>query len=242
MSSVGPFGGVTISGPPETLSLLFEETSLKDSRPLEGETYGAYSAPHLYGTPALRQVLASEDEQTTSALKDAKIRIPILSSSSGSEFSTASYGSLLQQAVADILARKANLDLVVQECASLIQNNKCRVVPIGPSFDSDAVVSKLQQNGVGNISLFETALGSVQRRGTGNYKSSKIAIVGMSGRFPGGQDIHEFWEMLQKGLDMHKEVSCTLHSICSDFSHVTRCLRIDSMHRRITTLRARDAT
>lgn len=32
---------------------------------------------------------------------------------------------------------------------------------------------------------------------------SKIAIVGMSGRFPGGANLDAFWDSLEKGLDLH---------------------------------------
>jgi hypothetical protein len=34
----------------------------------------------------------------------------------------------------------------------------------------------------------------------------QIAIVGMSGGFPSGSDIEVFWDVLQRDLDMHKEV------------------------------------
>jgi hypothetical protein len=33
-----------------------------------------------------------------------------------------------------------------------------------------------------------------------------IAVVGMSGRFPGGQDLEEFWNTLATGKDMHQSV------------------------------------
>ncbi|OCL05426.1 ketoacyl-synt-domain-containing protein [Glonium stellatum] len=35
---------------------------------------------------------------------------------------------------------------------------------------------------------------------------SKIAIVGISGRFPSANDVSEFWDLLFKGLDVHKVV------------------------------------
>lgn len=37
-------------------------------------------------------------------------------------------------------------------------------------------------------------------------QSEAIAVVGMSGRFPGGQDLEEFWNTLVTGKDMHKPV------------------------------------
>ncbi|OZJ01940.1 hypothetical protein BZG36_05397 [Bifiguratus adelaidae] len=41
---------------------------------------------------------------------------------------------------------------------------------------------------------------------TGCVTTSKIAIVGMAGRFPGAADHEAFWELLKKGLDVHREV------------------------------------
>ena len=40
-----------------------------------------------------------------------------------------------------------------------------------------------------------------------NPKTPKLAIIGMSGRFPGGaNDVEAFWDLLYKGLDVHKSV------------------------------------
>ena len=38
-------------------------------------------------------------------------------------------------------------------------------------------------------------------------ESGAVAIVGMSGRFPGGADLKEFWDTLESGRDTAKKVS-----------------------------------
>jgi len=35
-------------------------------------------------------------------------------------------------------------------------------------------------------------------------KTPKLAIIGMSGRFPGAKDVDAFWDLLYQGLDVHK--------------------------------------
>ncbi|CZR53709.1 related to polyketide synthase [Phialocephala subalpina] len=45
---------------------------------------------------------------------------------------------------------------------------------------------------------------------------SKIAIVGMSGRFPGCDSLDEFWKLLQEGKDMHQEIPSTRFDV-NDF-------------------------
>lgn len=78
---------------------------------------------------------------------------------------------------------------------------------MGPAQDSVNVVTALQAEGNGAISLVDRKHAPAQSRvsQTGSERS-KIAIVGMSGRFPGGADVEKFWDILQKGFDMHKEV------------------------------------
>lgn len=42
----------------------------------------------------------------------------------------------------------------------------------------------------------------------GSCESSEvIAIVGMAGRFPGGGDLQQFWEILLQERDVHEKVS-----------------------------------
>ena len=41
---------------------------------------------------------------------------------------------------------------------------------------------------------------------TFDVESEKVAIIGMSGRFPGSENIHEFFESLQKGADFHERI------------------------------------
>lgn len=117
---------------------------------------------------------------------------------------------LLEQVVLDILTNRLDLNLVLHECATSISGKvqDCCVIPIGPTEGATSVVSALRMQIPGHVSLCSSETGQTQpgRRGPSNLRSSKIAIVGMSGRFPGASDVEEFWDVLQKGLDMHKEV------------------------------------
>ncbi|KAL9577385.1 MAG: hypothetical protein Q9212_006395, partial [Teloschistes hypoglaucus] len=45
----------------------------------------------------------------------------------------------------------------------------------------------------------------------------EIAIVGMAGRFPGAESLEDFWQTLEKGLDLHRRV------------RTPNCLKIDSL-------------
>jgi acyl transferase domain-containing protein len=38
------------------------------------------------------------------------------------------------------------------------------------------------------------------------FEPGDIAIVGMAGRFPGADDLEGFWNALESGLDLHRQV------------------------------------
>ena len=76
---------------------------------------------------------------------------------------------------------------------------------IGPTAHANSVQAALEENKL-NVKMTDSVeeLGShvPTRRGSG-----LVAVVGMSGRFPGSESIHAFWESLQLGQDFHREVS-----------------------------------
>jgi naphtho-gamma-pyrone polyketide synthase len=85
----------------------------------------------------------------------------------------------------------------------------CRVLSFG-SFDKQtpitlALQDHLAQNYTGSIDWYQHGL---KKSNPANiWKKDDIAIVGMSGRFPGAENLDQFWEVIRQGLDMHREVS-----------------------------------
>jgi hypothetical protein len=98
---------------------------------------------------------------------------------------------------------------------------KCRVLSFG-SFDSQApIVLALQDH------LTRDYAGSVEWNqhdwtysATANIRDKDyIAIVGMSGSFPDAENLDQFWEVIQKGLDMHREASSPRRIITNRIKH-----------------------
>nr|AUI38916.1 polyketide synthetase ClPKS18 [Curvularia lunata CX-3] len=52
----------------------------------------------------------------------------------------------------------------------------------------------------------QSAWNPVEHDSRGRTQNDKIAIVGMSGRFPGAASADALWDLLEKGLDVHREV------------------------------------
>jgi hypothetical protein len=210
ISAISP-SGVTVSGPPKTLQRLFESSDpFRGSHHLQTQIIGPYHAAHLHSDSAVQEILCTEDLEIDSLLASTKPTVPIFSASKGKCYSATTMAELLEQTITDVLLEHLNFNLILHECIEAISatDGKCRVVPIGPTNASASIVSAIQSKPSTNVSLFDWELGQEEpgRRGSASLRSSKIAIVGMSGRFPGGSDVEEFWQVLQKGLDMHKEV------------------------------------
>ena len=151
-----------------------------------------------------------DDENTKACLASAEPQVPILSASSGTIYAATTMIGLLERVVADILVNPIDFNMILQECVSKMSmiEGECRVVPIGPTNAASTVVSALQTRTKTKTSLLDHQFRQSPpgNLGTGSLRNSKIAIVGMSGRFPGGSDVEGLWEVLMKGLDMHKEV------------------------------------
>ena len=55
-------------------------------------------------------------------------------------------------------------------------------------------------------SLGNGSISQKKSRSDAKLDHSKIAIIGHSGRFPDAASSHKFWELLHKGLDVHRVV------------------------------------
>lgn len=201
-----------MSGPPETLRKLFDTSDcFKNSRTLHTKIVGPYHASHLHDETTVEKILRVEDEHTKECLTRSKPRIPIFSASQGTTYEASTSFELFEQVITDILSSPLDFNLILHDCVSKLSTMEgdCRVVPIGPTNAAATVVSALQTRINTKTSLLDWQMGqcSPGRQGTASLRNSKIAIVGMSGRFPGGSDVEGLWEVLMKGLDMHKEVS-----------------------------------
>ena len=85
----------------------------------------------------------------------------------------------------------------------------CKVHTIGPSDLSSSLVSAIKSSGVRVTTTDhhswltrEHNVASSKIKGT----NSDIAIVGMAGRFPDAADHEQFWDLLERGLDVHRTI------------------------------------
>ncbi|KAJ0104403.1 hypothetical protein J7T55_010867 [Diaporthe amygdali] len=208
--------GITVTGPPSSLAKLTASEEFTKIKYKDIPIFAPYHANLLFSQEDIREVLkgASGPELTSLA------KIPVLSPSSGQILQAEDFQSLLQAAVKGILLQEINWTQIlsgIQAAFEDFEGLQLEVAPIGTAADQ-LIHTGLKQTPLGR-SLLTLPPGSKPsfkqepsfspsppRSYSAPGKRSKIAIIGMSGRFPGANSTEAFWDLLSEGLDVHKEV------------------------------------
>lgn len=171
--------------------------------------HAPFHAPHLYGTSDIDWILDTRNNGTNNHCAP---RIPVLSSATGNQITANSFRDLLKVAVEEILLQKLRWDKVLHECGSVLDRDsfsKCVVIPVATATAS-GLMSTLKRGGLEDVRLDNSLMELHSEKGnmnrTGRPEKSKIAIIGFSGRFPEAPSIESLWDLLYRGLDVHKEV------------------------------------
>ena len=196
---------VTVSGPPATLQALFQESKYFCQRktiPLD--VFGPFHAPHLYTDADIEEVLQPIAQANPSS---AHPSIPVISGTNEA-FLPETDLRQLSGALADILVRPLSFDGVISAVASWVRNSgkeNCNISSVGPSNALSSLVSTLKAETKLEVSIgaeFELARFVNGQSPT----ATKIAVVGMSGRFPNADNLESLWRLLEQGLDVHRRV------------------------------------
>ncbi|KAL9101302.1 MAG: hypothetical protein Q9163_003414 [Psora crenata] len=211
LSAINPTS-VTVSGPPKTLDALLQKPPFTTLKLVRIPIHAPYHAAHLYGPSDVDAILKASNMVLFDSLAT---RIPFVSCSTGKVVPTSDYASVIRTALQDILIEQLRWDKVLKECGTwavttdaITQSN---VYPIlgTPNFSQSLAASLKQILKVDTmVSTAETedAENRDNARPTGKVSESKIAIVGYSGRFPDAESNQKFWDLLHKGLDVHREI------------------------------------
>ncbi|KAB5547400.1 putative polyketide synthase [Coniochaeta sp. 2T2.1] len=213
ISAVG-HSSISLSGPPESLRSLLSHTSMAAKRKHPIGIHAPYHAAHLYSQQELAQMIPADPDMT-----DLLARKPVILMVSSSSSEPTSFGSLLQQVVADILQEPIRLDRIFDRLSEAAAGSTdstagVHIIPINTHVGK-GLAEYLTQNGrsdchcedVPRPQLWLQGQGKTEggRQAPGGYDtdSSEIAIIGFSGRFPEADGLDEFWDLLSKGLDVH---------------------------------------
>lgn len=134
-----------------------------------------------------------------------------MSSTSGNWYEEQDCRQLLLAVVREILTEPLRLQKVLLGCVLKAQNfagSKCFVIPFGPSNSARSLTNILNaQTSLEVIQRYSPSIDELKSNEKGGSGTRvKLAIVGMAGRFPDAASHEKLWELLEKGLDVHREV------------------------------------
>ncbi|UJR12997.1 hypothetical protein I4U23_000023 [Adineta vaga] len=199
--SAESISSITISGPPSTLKILFaKDQPLAAFNHIPIPIKAAYHASHL-GFVDAKNIMESRSELSTQ-LVDGRIH----STRDGKCFRASNLRDLLTEIIDDILVKPLKWNCVVAELIAIIKSNKCddiNVFSFASPMACKHLAERLRETGVAvHIKNTDKDISATSHY----HRSGDVAIVGMSGRFPDGEDLEEFWKTLIDGLDLHGQI------------------------------------
>ncbi|KAH1802323.1 hypothetical protein KXX36_006514 [Aspergillus fumigatus] len=200
---------VSVTGPPSRIKAAFQHSpSLRYSKSLPLPVYdGLCHAAHLYSQDDIEIVINSAKSVIPTS---RPVRLPLISSQTGKPFAAKTAGELFLEIGTELLTGTIFLDNVT---AGILEHVKLQE----PTGNYEIVSFRMSQVLNGILTAIETdfpELGRARRdmvswvhgdygaRRPSSYAASKLAIVGMACRLPGGANDPElFWELLEQGRD-----------------------------------------
>lgn len=206
---------VAISGPPSRLKTLLRSSKyFRNCSSIALPVYGGLQhASHVYTEQHVRGIVRTRSMETlTSTLAP---HMSVLSTGSGMAYTAQNAGDLFEQLVSELLTQHVSWDVLIQavvQRAEIAAVAQCQVLVFRISPPSHQLVAALRsykkpvETSVEDIVSWISE-GSADERVPGETLHSKIAIVGMSCRLPGGaNDTEKFWELLTDGRDVHTKI------------------------------------
>ncbi|KAL5316080.1 hypothetical protein ACEPPN_016957 [Leptodophora sp. 'Broadleaf-Isolate-01'] len=185
---------------------------------------GLCHAKHVYNKGHVESIIQTPSMEVV----DAKFvpRLPIFSTSTGMPFKANSAKQLFHNIIEEVLTQAIQWENAIQgiiqrakniaasECQILVFRTSLPVHDLLATFDADPV--ELKATTLDLVPwIAKPDLRQGQPRGTAQ---SKIAIVGMSCRIPGGAiDTEKFWEILENGLDVHRKIPADRFDVDTHF-------------------------
>ncbi|GME35517.1 Polyketide synthase [Neofusicoccum parvum] len=199
---------ITISGPPATTSRFFAESeAVKNNTRVPIPVYAPYHAAHLHSQADIDSILDTEACEMLSKYRPGCL---VHSSVTGQCHNATNTLELFQLALSEILQEPVRWDRLLEEVVSQVtafSKSECSVTAVGATNVANSLVSALRAGGQTALTGRDhSSWAAPAPSGTGRTQNDKIAIVGMSGRFPGAATAEKLWELLEAGLDVHREV------------------------------------
>lgn len=214
VSAVG-LSSITVSGPPPALNHFAE--NLRLSQPSKKlvwlPIFAGYHAPHIHKTLDFARFLslcAISDDALINFNPVKKLLSPL----TGEPVEATNALDLFKAVVFDTLQAPLRLDRIADSCVRLIHDHRnlistVNIYRIEPTSVADGLAAALRSRISATISIQNLiALDPKADEPRSSMPSDQVplAIVGISGRFPGADSVEALWSVLEAGLDLHREV------------------------------------
>ncbi|KAL6883098.1 polyketide synthase [Trichoderma longibrachiatum] len=208
---------VGVTGPPARLEQLFRQSEvLGASRhsplPISG---GLCHVPNVYDLDDVRSIL--QTAEVWERWGSRSVQLPLLSPNTGKPFMAPDAYHLIEAICTEALTKPLYFDKIAEGAALQLSRQpelppvSIQIMSYRTSLISDTIISDVTKKlSASNVSRQDLVDWTMEEDGTseqphGNSslpQNSKLAIVGMSCRMPGGADSpDQFWELLMNGLD-----------------------------------------
>lgn len=111
--------------------------------------------------------------------------------------------SILIQGIEDILQVPISYQSIIKHTAMRLENSPANLLIVGPKWGTTCICEGLTMEGA---TLLEDQFSTQSPLECMAAGKGDIAIIGMSGRFPGGPSLEEFWNTLAEGKQVHTQV------------------------------------
>ncbi|KAI0517278.1 polyketide synthase [Xylaria bambusicola] len=207
--------GCAVSGPPSSLDELTSSAYFQGLKHKAKAVYAPYHAPHLYSAADIKELMASFE---TASWSQTFTQIPIISSN-GKWMEGSNFKDLLTVALENILLQPVDWNNILDSVRTSLEPSgemsDCKVESFGSRADQLIYTAfkrppALGQSLTSQLSTERLPYHVGNNKECGSQARPKIAIIGMSGRFPGGaNNTMAFWNLLRQGLDVHEPVPPT---------------------------------
>lgn len=190
---------------------------------------GLCHAPHIYNSESVQKVVRTESLQAMDDRLSLPPRIPVYSTSTGRPFPATTATELLEQTVHEILTQAIRWQGVIEGVVQQVHDTgamQVQVMVFRISLAAQELVTFVTNELPDEVSVqVNEIIPWVQDEKTKENMSgprgpfqSKIAIVGMACRMPGGADTTDkFWDLLEAGLDVSRKIPADRFDVDTHF-------------------------
>ncbi|KAF2724203.1 ketoacyl-synt-domain-containing protein [Polychaeton citri CBS 116435] len=196
---------ITVSGPPDVLSQLVSSDTFKPLATKSVPIFGPYHAPHIYSPQDATTTISNLFIDATGAKPET---IPLLSTGNV-VLEQRNFSTLLEEAIAEVLLRPIKWNTILDVIQSSLRDanpSEFKMVPFGSSAHHLVynMLKKTELRSLVPAGQSNQQAATVRHAISSDPQKSKLAIIGMSGRFPDAKNNDAFWDILYHGLDVHK--------------------------------------